>query len=314
MDFVVCTRKRRGNGYSNSMASRSNYLRVPTGATQLQTAHEVRKADWFADLVAASGATATDMGDVLVYVHGFNTATHENLHRTRLIANGLKEQGFTGAVCAFDWPSEGRASAGAYPDDRKDALAAAQMFVADALAPISQAGAAGRNVRVHVMAHSMGAYLLRQAFDYADDVHALRSLDLRLGELALVAADLSSASLAQGNAKSKAMVDAFKRVTNYFSRADDVLGFLRRFVAKGPPRLGRVGLPDNAPATAVDVYCSHHYMQNLGDYGHAIDRSHRWYFDSSRFYEDLSLVLAGRGAHPGFPTRGVTNLGTPYLV
>lgn len=314
MDFIVCTRKRRGDGYSSTMAANSNYLRVPGNANQLKTSQEVRKADWFADLVAASGASANATGDVLVYVHGFNTEPHENLHRARLIAKGLKKQGFGGVVVAFDWPSDGRAAPNAYHDDRRDAIAAAQLFVADAIAPLARMGGAAANVRVHIAGHSMGAYLLRQAFDYADDVHSLRSLDLRIGEMALIAADLSSNSLMAGNAKSKAMVEACARLTNYFSTADDVLGFLRKFVSKAPPRLGRIGLPDNAPSSTVDVYCSHHYMKNLAEYGHAVDRSHRWYFDSDRFYEDLAMVLAGRSAEDGFSTRGLTNLGRPYLV
>ena len=55
---------------------------------------------------------------------------------------------------------------------------------------------------MHVLAHSMGAYVVREAFDDADDTADIAQKSWSVSQVMLVGVDVSVASLAAGNPKS----------------------------------------------------------------------------------------------------------------
>ena len=62
------------------------------------------------------------------------------------------------------------------------------------------------------------------------------------------------------------------------------------------PRVGRVGLPADAPQKAVNVDCSDHFHRTYGasDLTPAFAaKSHSWYFSDAQFLKDLSTTLRG---------------------
>ncbi len=81
------------------------------------------------------------------------------------------------------------------------------------------------------------------------------------------------------------------RLTNYFNKYDEVLQISNVKRAGTEPRVGRVGLPPNAPAKTVNVDCSAHYNALPGPGG--LSQSHSWYFTDATFHGDLAETLRG---------------------
>jgi hypothetical protein len=61
------------------------------------------------------------------------------------------------------------------------------------------------------------------------------------------------------------------------------------------PRVGRVGLPDNAPQNTVNVDCTARCasITRSDDPIAAASFSHSWYFADQNFYADLAQTLLG---------------------
>lgn len=140
--------------------------------------------------------------DVLVYVHGYNTAFDEAAYRiTQIVA----DTGFSGVPVLFAWPS--RNSLFGYGADKEGATASR-----DALEKLLRDLGANPDVgRVHVLAHSMGTWLamesLRQAAIGGDG-----SLGGKIGSVMLAAPDLD--------------LDVFRGQIARIGRADNVSLFV----------------------------------------------------------------------------------------
>ena len=118
--------------------------------------------------------------DILLFVHGFNTSLDEARFR---LAQIVVDGGFNGIPVLFTWPSKG--SLFAYGSDRESAMASR-----DALEHVLEALAAEPDVgKVHVLAHSMGAWLAMEALrETAIAGHP--DLDGHLGDIMLAAPDI----------------------------------------------------------------------------------------------------------------------------
>lgn len=121
--------------------------------------------------------------DVLVFVHGFNTGLDEARFR---LAQIVTDGGFNGVPVLFTWPSRG--SLFGYGSDREAATASR-----DALEHLLRDLAAEPDAgRVHVLAHSMGAWLAMEALrEVAISGHP--DLDGHLGDVILAAPDIDQA-------------------------------------------------------------------------------------------------------------------------
>jgi esterase/lipase superfamily enzyme len=130
-----------------------------------------------AEAVASQPA---DRRDVLVYVHGFNTDYDEAAFRLVQVAS---DAGFRGTHVLFTWPSYRRVLA--YSGDREVATASR-----DALEKLlTDLGRTPGVGRIHVIAHSMGAFLTMEGLRQAS-IAGRGELDGRLGEVILAAPDL----------------------------------------------------------------------------------------------------------------------------
>ncbi|MGI4764149.1 MAG: alpha/beta hydrolase [Janthinobacterium lividum] len=118
--------------------------------------------------------------DVLVFVHGFNTGFDEARFR---LAQIVTDGDFNGVPVLFTWPSKG--SLFGYASDREAATAsrdALEHLLLD-LAALPDIG------KVHVLAHSMGAWLAMEALrEVAIAGHP--DLDGHLGDIILAAPDI----------------------------------------------------------------------------------------------------------------------------
>ncbi|MFN8458841.1 MAG: alpha/beta hydrolase [Anaerolineae bacterium] len=206
-------------------------------------------------------------------------------------------------MVSFDWPSEG--SALNYLEDRTDAKLTALSLVTDCISLFVQYQQPDCRVNLHILAHSMGAFVAREAFDDADDRPNIAAVNWTVSQLMLVAADISSASLSLGNSKSSSLYRHSIRVTNYWNPFDAVLSIANVKRIGVAPRLGRIGLPPDVPDKAVDVDCGPHYQQiSANKAPELIDLySHSWFVDDPLFAMDAVLTIAGGIDRNRLPTR-----------
>ncbi|PTM41625.1 esterase/lipase superfamily enzyme [Bosea sp. 124] len=87
-------------------------------------------------------------GEVLIFVHGFNTTFEDSVYRAAQIAWDLQ---YPGTMILFSWPSRGN-SVAHYDYDQNSALNARDRF----LDLVTLVQTETKTKRVHVIAHSMG--------------------------------------------------------------------------------------------------------------------------------------------------------------
>jgi len=147
---------------------------------------------------------------------------------------------------------------------------------------------------LHLLCHSMGAYLTLRAFAGVGDSGAPGTTPWGVNEVAFVAADADKSWMELGAWGSLVMDRRSTRLTNYYSTFDRVLDLAENII-HGAERAGRDGMPPAIPAGFEDVYCGEQYKQNVPDSQKTLRGSHNWYFDDSGFYADLKLTLEGAG-------------------
>ncbi|MCI0734108.1 MAG: alpha/beta hydrolase [Methylococcaceae bacterium] len=309
VDFVISTR-RIVRGEFGSEPGSSRYLIVPREENP-QPGHGVSAAVWV-NQIQSSATWGEDprrggapRGDILFFVHGFNNTQQDMIRRHRLIEANLKAKGFKGVVASFDWPSAGVALN--YLEDRHDAKQVAGELVDGGIRMLAKGQQCDCSINVHTLGHSTGAYVIREAFDDADDT-ALDNNAWIISQTVFVAGDVSSDSLSASNPSSEALYRHSTRVTNYSNRFDSVLKLSNAKRVGLAPRAGRVGLPPDPPDKAVNVDCSDRFEQQMEnaerDSDSNFDRSgHSWYFNDPRFYEDLLETLKGDVDRDRIPTR-----------
>lgn len=263
---------------------------------------------WMEALVAeaTAGRPADDPLDLVFFVHGYNTDAGEAQLRQRLVELELRTRGLDCRVIGFDWPTGGTAAAYLY--DREMAARAASALMAKGVFPFALFAQAGCPVRVHLMAHSMGAFVVREAFRGADKARKAEiPADWRVGQVVLFGADLSSACFA---AESPDMLPVFGhcgRLTNYFSGYDEALAVSNVKNLDLSSRVGRVGMPTALPtsAKAIDVDCGPRYLENPDPSFKLIEGmpSHSWYLEDPVWYDDLAYTLKGEWDRNVIPTR-----------
>jgi esterase/lipase superfamily enzyme len=309
MDHVFTARARRGDGFS-ARPGPVRFLAVPPGASVPQPAHQMRKGDWVRDVMTAAGGVSgggiAKRGDVVIYVHGFNTNPGDMLARLRKLKVALAKNGYRGTVIGFDWPSAGQALN--YLEDRKDAKATALALVDEGIATFAAMQRPDCPIDVHVLAHSMGCYVVREAFDDADDRPAVAARSWSVSQVMLVAADLSVASLSAGNPKSSSLYRHAVRLTHYHNPLDEVLSLSSVKRVGVTPRSGRVGMDVPLPPKAIDIYCGARFRAVAGPEP-AVQTGHTWYFDDPTFLQDVALTVAGKVDRHEFPTRAPTDRG-----
>lgn len=244
--------------------------------------------------------------DVVFFVHGYNINPAEALLRQRLIEKELNQRNCPCMVIGFDWPTEGTAAAYLY--DRSQAQLAAALLVKAGIIPFAKYSAKDCPVNVHVLAHSMGGFVVREAFRSMDKIRdADMPNDWRVGQMVMFAADISSDCFAVGHPDMQPVFDHCGRLTNYFSGYDEALGVSSVKNLDISSRVGRVGMPTNTPAPikAVDVDCGPLYASVGNRVLNAIHGivSHSWYLEDAIWLDDLAFTLAGRLDRNVIPNR-----------
>jgi hypothetical protein len=289
------------------------YLEVPDKDDVPKPSHTVGGVEtWMKSIVNRAnppGAKQDDRLDIVFFVHGYNTPADEALLRQRLVEKELSKRGFACIVVGFDWPTKsGELGAALYAIDREMAQDTAACLVKGGIVPFTIFSAEVCPVNVHLMAHSMGGFVVREAFRNVDKArNSNLSNDWRIGQVVLFAADISSGCFELSNSDMDGVFNHCGRLTNYFSGYDKALAVSNAKNIDIDSRVGRVGMPVDTPAheKAVDVDCGPRYAINPNPKFNFIDGmpSHSWYLEDSIWYDDLAYTLQGNIDRNLIPTR-----------
>ena len=267
-DFVICARNITGKtkkkfGDENAPSS---YLFVPDGQQPAPVLNQRRTANVWATRVMAEArrgvSDPSEHGNVLVFIHGFNNDQEIVMRRHRRLRDDLRKLRFKGVVVSFDWPSDDKGVF--YLEDMKDAHDSAYQLVEDGLKLLARLQQPDCKVNVHILAHSMGAYVAREAFTWADDADEMAGKTWHVSQTMLIAGDVSARSMRNEDHRSDGMYRCCTRLTCYSSRHDNALKLSNAKRLGLASRAGRNGLPDGAPAHAVNVDCSE-YWEKIPD-------------------------------------------------
>ena len=310
-NFVICTRNALENADGEwefgSEPGTTRYLEVPDDQEPNPQTHLLDRHVWLKELRerATVGAHSKDhknpmanfaTGDILIFIHGYNNSPSVVMTRHNLLQKQLSEAGFKGATVSFDWPSAEFALN--YLEDRSDARATSESLVRDGIRILAFAQREQEeekcDIDIHLLGHSTGAYVIREAFYLASQSRSVERINWNVSQIAFIGGDVARSSLSSGDCKSQALFLHSARITNYQNPYDSALKLsnVKRLGLK--PRIGRVGIPDDAPESIVNV--------NVGPYWRGLDPnqsgasgnwSHSWHFDDETFANDLVQTLAG---------------------
>jgi esterase/lipase superfamily enzyme len=310
--FLICTRDVDDKGKFIPEPGDTRYLKVAPARNEYALFDAIPKESWRKKVIAAADGEEDEItgstGDILFFVHGYNNDISTVLWRTRTLQESLAARGWKGLVVGFDWPSDN--STLNYLEDRSDASQVARRLVENALQIVVDAQfpadpkAPACTINVHLLGHSTGAYVIMEAFANAGKNGNLFRKPWRIGQVALIGADVSRASLAADSDWAAPMYERIFRLTNYSNRFDKVLGVSNMKRLGTSPRAGRVGLPDELPAKAVNVDCSAYFATKdpagssfVGTFNHS------WHIGDPEFALDLALTLEGGIDRQAIPTR-----------
>ena len=318
--YVMSVRK-ASRGKFTAEVGETTYLVVPDGKDP-DPSHAIPSQDWF-DKVTKLAQWRNDKGeqrgDLLFSVHGYNMSESEVIERHRLLADGLNDVGSKGLVVSFDWPSDDKALA--YLSDRHKAKLTAMRLMSEGIAYLSEKQKPDCPMNIHVLGHSTGAYVLTEAFDDADDTNLANSA-WKVSQIIFIAGDVSSNVMSTPDPRSDSIYRHCIRLTNYSSRLDQALDISNVKRVGIAPRVGRIGLPDNVPANAINVDCTQYYglldssasvMKQDEPHGIKGMPTHSWYFGNTVFTKDLFSTLIGVDRYT-MSTRAVDGEGKTVLI
>lgn len=228
--------------------------------------------------------------DTLVYIHGYNVSFKEALTAAARLAKNLsKHDGGNGVnVVLFSWPSDGSMMPYlAYASDRQDAapsgpaFARAFMKLAEFLHGASPEEECDHSL--HLLAHSMGNYVLRHAVQEIRSHYPGRPPRI-FDQIFMMAADEDDDTF-EHDWKLAVLPRLAKRVNVYFNRGDIPLQISDK--TKGhPDRLGTDGprLPQQVPAKVTQIDCTPVVSGAV---------EHSYYNDTKEVVADMLQVLAG---------------------
>ncbi len=324
MIFILSTRHHKKgsiNAQCINEAACANYLILPDDAISSDhNIHHTNQERWITELTkAATSGHHPDhhplaqfkTGNILFFVHGYNNNQEEVIQRHKLLDKNLKEQGFIGTIVSFDWPCTPYTLNDL--EDRMDAYQSALQLVISGITPLAINQLNERknqcDINVHLLGHSTGAYVIREAFYQASKNRTLQRIHWNVNQICFIGGDIAQKSLQKDDSKSQPLFEQSTRITNYQSPYDTALKISGINRSGLSPRCGRVGIPNNAPAHVVNVHCGAHWLSLTSPFSQDTNDNwtHSWHFYCKHFAEDLAQTLLGDIDRLAIPTRERTN-------
>lgn len=246
--------------------------------------------------------------DTIIFIHGYNVSFCTALRSALEMQKNFGSHRNPVNLALFSWPSDGSMMSWlAYASDRRDAAASGPAFargllkVGDFLRALSPDQSCGREL--HLVAHSMGNYVLRHALQHMRSETASR-LPRLFDHIFLVAADEDEDAFEHDH-KLKLLPNLAKCVHVYFNRGD--LPIALSDTTKGnPPRLGADGarVPSQLPAKVSQIDCSLVVQGTV---------EHSYYIDTPAVVEDMAQVINGTDADCS-PNRRFRSRDNTYIL
>lgn len=322
--FVMCARAVENDTFIAEPGP-TLFLLVPEG-DRPSPKHAIKKPEkWFKKLRNAStwGKDARngdlDRGDLLIFVHGYNNDQKIVMDRHIQLKRDLISVGYKGEILSFDWPSDDMALN--YLEDRHDAKKTAMQLVTDGIRALSEQQAPNCTINIHLLGHSTGAYVIREAFDDADDAR-LANNSWTVSQVVFIGGDISSSSMIQGDSSTDSLYRHCTRITNYSNLFDSVLKLSNAKRLGVAPRVGRVGLPNDASPKAVNIDCTEYFgsLESNEEIKKADQNAkfgsfdHSWHIGNKIFALDLFETLKGDLDRSVIPTRVISTDGKLKLI
>lgn len=304
-DYYVISARNVRKGEFEAEPGRVRYLKVPE-AELPKPSHEIAVKDWIAEVRDRADGQADKQiaagGDVLVFVHGYNNDAQVIRDRQLQFAKDLAAEQWRGIVTSFDWPSDD--STLNYLEDRADAAEVAHELVGRGIRPLAEGQANGCETNIHLVGHSTGAYVIMEAFAQAEKSGDLFKSNWRIAQVAFIGGDVGSASLSDDSDWAAPMFRRIMRLTNYQNPYDHVLATSNAKRLGTAPRVGRVGLPQDAHPKTANVDCGEYFatldpkkQTYFGTFAHS------WHIGDRVFARDLAMTMEGRIDRNAIPTR-----------
>ncbi|MDQ8757815.1 alpha/beta fold hydrolase [Sphingosinicella sp. LHD-64] len=247
-------------------------------------------AGFLDDLRAAMG---DERSDTLVFIHGFNVTFVEALHAGARLGHQVTIEKRRLNVVVFSWPADGKAIPWmSYYSDREDArssgaaIARAYLKLHDFVCGLKPDDYCNRNL--HLLAHSMGNYVLRQGLQALLSKEPRRLVRL-FDEIVLAAPDEDDDAF-ETDGKLRLLPQIARRITLYHNSRDRALLVSDKTKAN-PDRLGSDGprMLDLLPRKIVVVDCRR-VVPAKGDSDIAY---HSYFLTCPPVSTDLTATLAG---------------------
>jgi esterase/lipase superfamily enzyme len=228
--------------------------------------------------------------DTIVYIHGYNVSFKEAVKSAARVGKNFAHlnEGRGVNMVLFSWPSDGSMLPWvAYSSDRRDASASAPAFARgllklhDFMRELTTSAACHQSV--HLIAHSMGNYVLRHALQEVQRQSPV-GIPRMFDQIFLMAPDEDDDAFEHEH-KLKLLPRLGRRVNVYFNRGDTAMAISD--VTKGnPDRLGDDGprAPFQVPAKVTQVDCSD-VVRGVVE--------HSYFVDEPRVVQDMAQVLSG---------------------
>ncbi|MEY1554611.1 alpha/beta hydrolase [Yoonia sp. R2331] len=289
--FTRRARSSDGKTFGTKPGLTTEYVRVSQIGHSGSAAAVVSKQKWAQEVLGSS-----QNGHVLVFVHGFNVKQNFFVKRLSKIRRGCQLAHFKGAVVGFDWPANGNVFH--YYDDRRDMKKVSRHLVTDGIMTLLRARP---TAKIHILAHSMGAYLTGLSLAAATGTQTERTLARQIGQVMFVGADNDQVWMGPGDWCAESVRRCSRRLTHYHSIHDQVLDISGKTFNIGTKRSGQHGLPHPATTIVRDVNCARRYQARYPGTPETTT-THNWYFDDPRFFADVVATMHGGGT-AGMATR-----------
>ena len=228
---------------------------------------------------------------ILVFIPGFNNSFKESLEGGAFLAHLYSSDNHYLIPFVFSWPSDGEFSRRAYWSDRRDAeisgCAGARLF-ACFLTYLSELGQSERcSSSAFLIAHSMGAYLLRFA---VQNLLKMRAPIVQLFDTTILVAPDVDVDVFKAADKLQPIDRLTRQVVVYVNKHDDALS-KAQVMHEDSARLGQNGpaatTADKLAVPLVTIRC-HKADFNFGD-----SSKHRYYRSSIAVVKDIKAVING---------------------
>ncbi len=231
--------------------------------------------------------------DLVMLLHGFGCTFENALANAAEVKTGWGARGQPLETAVFSWPADGEITPFIkYASDRDDARSSAKAVARALLRFVEYAHSLNRDQwcgrQIHLVAHSMGNYMLRNALQAMLSEFGSRTLPRVFKNIFLMAADEDDDAF-EDEAKMKRLPELAEAVHVYFARNDRAL--IISDVTKGnPDRLGSTGprTLTSLPNKVTLVDCS-----RVSSTSPITDACHQYYRKRPEIIADVRQVLAG---------------------